>query len=52
LAIEGVLNMLHSSGCHELPALCELAASADASIIEGVPTEVHKIANQVTTPMQ
>jgi hypothetical protein len=29
LAIEGVLNMLHSSGCQELSRLRDLAASSD-----------------------
>jgi hypothetical protein len=40
--IEGVLNMLHSFGCQELPTLRELAASSDASIIKDIPGEVQK----------
>jgi hypothetical protein len=44
LAIKGVLNMLHSSGCHELSGLHDLAASSDASVLNNVPTEVQKIA--------
>jgi hypothetical protein len=42
LAIEGILNMLHSSSCQELPALHELAASSDAFVVENVPAEVQK----------
>jgi hypothetical protein len=40
LAIEGVLNMLHNSGCLELLTLRDLAASSDASIAEDIPWEV------------
>jgi hypothetical protein len=29
LAIEGVLNMLRSAGCQDLPRLCKLAMSSD-----------------------
>jgi hypothetical protein len=47
LAIEGILNMLHSSGCQLLPVLCELAASSDASVIENVPAKVQKIAERL-----
>jgi hypothetical protein len=43
LAIEGVLNMLHSFGYQELSALHDLASSSDASIMDNVPTKVPKI---------
>jgi hypothetical protein len=47
LAIEGVLNMLHSSSCQELPRLHELVVSSDASIVENVPMEVQKAAGRL-----
>jgi hypothetical protein len=47
LAIKGVLNMLHSSGCQELSELRQLAASSDASIVEDVSAEVQKIADHL-----
>jgi hypothetical protein len=43
LAIEGILNMLCSTGCQELSRLHELAASSDAFITDDVPTEVQKV---------
>jgi hypothetical protein len=47
LTIEGVLNMFHSSGCQELSALRDMAASSDASIIDNIPSEVQKIAGRL-----
>jgi hypothetical protein len=39
--------MLHTSGCQELLALHDLAASSDASVIDNVPREVQKIARRL-----
>jgi hypothetical protein len=47
LAIEGVLNMLHSSDCQELSVLHDLGALSDTSVIEDIPGEVHKIARHL-----
>jgi hypothetical protein len=43
LAIEGVLNMLCSTGCQELSILHKLSVSSNAFIIEDVPTKVQKV---------
>jgi hypothetical protein len=43
LAIEGLLNMLHSSGYQELSTPLDLAASSDASVIKYVHGQLQKI---------
>jgi hypothetical protein len=47
LGIKGVLNMLHGEGCQELGQLHDLAASRDATVLEGVPEDVHKLAGWI-----
>jgi hypothetical protein len=49
LAIEGVLNMLRSSGCRDLSALYQLVNSSDASVVEDVPAEVQKLADRLVS---
>jgi hypothetical protein len=47
LAIESVLNMLHSEGCQELSRLCDLATSCDVMVLENVPKDVCKLAGRI-----
>jgi hypothetical protein len=44
LGIEGVLNMLHGEGCHELGRLRDLVVSRDAMVLKDVPEDVRKLA--------
>jgi hypothetical protein len=44
LDIGGVLSMLNGEGCQELGRLCDLAGSRDATVLENVPHDVHKLA--------
>jgi hypothetical protein len=44
LDIGGVLSMLNGEGCQELGRrLCDLAGSHDATVLENVPQDVHKL---------
>jgi hypothetical protein len=47
LTLEGVLNMLHGSGCGHLHALHSLATSSGTSVLEDVPMEVQKLAGRL-----
>jgi hypothetical protein len=47
LTIEGVLNMLQSSGCGHLSSLHQLVASSYALIVEDIPVEVHKFVGRL-----
>jgi hypothetical protein len=44
LGIEGVLSMLNGEGCQELGQLHDLAGSCDATVLEDVLEDVHKLA--------
>jgi hypothetical protein len=43
LGIEGVLSMLNNKGCQELGRLRDLAGSHDATVLEDVLEDVHKL---------
>jgi hypothetical protein len=44
LGIEGVLSMLNGEECEELGRLHDLAGSRDATVLENVLEDVHKLA--------
>jgi hypothetical protein len=47
LGIEGVLSMLNGKGVQELGQLRDLAGSSDASILQQVREDVHKLAGRI-----
>jgi hypothetical protein len=47
LGIEGVLNVLNGEGCQELGRLHDLATSHDATVLEDVPEDMHKLAGWI-----
>jgi hypothetical protein len=44
LVFEGVLSMLNDKWCKELGRLCDLAGSHDATVLNDVLEDVHKLA--------
>jgi hypothetical protein len=44
LGIVGVLNMLNGEGCQELTRLHDLAGSRNATVLEDVTDDVHRLA--------
>jgi hypothetical protein len=47
LVIECVLNMLNGEGYQELGRLHDLAGSSDASVLEEVPEDMHKLVGRI-----
>jgi uncharacterized coiled-coil protein SlyX len=47
LGMEGVLSMLKGEGCQELGWLHDLSGSRDATTLEEVPEDVHKLAGRI-----
>jgi hypothetical protein len=46
-SIKGVLSMLNGKGCQEMGQLHDLVGSCDAMVLENVPDDVHKLADQI-----
>jgi hypothetical protein len=47
LSIEGVLSMLNGEGCQELGRLHDLDGSHDATVLEDVLEDVHKLVGRI-----
>jgi hypothetical protein len=45
--VAGVLRMLEDSSCEQLPELCSLAASSDASLLRDILEEIERIAGHL-----